>query len=299
MSPAGDTNSAPGRARLGFTRPGLFSCLVTAWVARLGPVTARPAIPVAGLLLALGSIGPAVAQPSPTTPPAAADDASLQLPGLRVDRASRSVLLDARVVGQDADWLELIACAPKSREHEALLVIDARPSHLHLALTTLGFEAGAPRTARRVGPGQWQADPARGPEVVITVIAPGIYGPVESPIQTWYAASTDPHDTPADRFLFTGSQTRTHDGQTFYLADLSGSAISLVHFGDDTIARRTALTQNTDGQTLKPTDRVPPNGTPVTLRLRPAAPAPSPDRDPDGNSPSDATPTDTPDPSGG
>ncbi|MEM1208268.1 MAG: YdjY domain-containing protein [Planctomycetota bacterium] len=289
MSPAGDTNSAPGRARLGFTRPGLFSWLVTAWVPRLGPVTARPAIPLAGLLLALGSIGPVVAQPTP--PPAAADDASLQLPGLRVDRASRSVLLDARVVGQDADWLELIACAPKSREHEALLVIDARPSHLHLALTTLGFQAGTPRTARRVGPGQWHTDPARGPEVVITVIAPGTDGPVESPIQTWYAASTDPHDTHADRFLFTGSQTRTHDGQTFYLADLSGSAISLVHFGDDTIARRTALTQNTDGQTLKPTDRVPPNGTPVTLRLRPADPDPSPDPDP--------TPTDTPDPPGG
>ncbi|MEM9253663.1 MAG: hypothetical protein AAGB29_15070 [Planctomycetota bacterium] len=47
-----------------------------------------------------------------------------------------------------------------------------------------------------------------------------------------------------------------------------------MHFGDETIARRTDLTQDTDGQALQPTALVPPNGTPVTLRLRPIAPTP-------------------------
>jgi hypothetical protein len=228
------------------------------------------------------------ARPAPATAPA-----ELGLPGLALDREAGRVELAARVVGQDAEWLELIACTPRSREHEALLVVEARPSHVHLALTLLGLTPGQPRTATPLGPGRWQTHPAHGPGVAITVRVDTPDGPIEAPIQRWYAVDQrPPHD---DAFLFTGSLTRTHAGQTHYLADLSGSVISLVHFGDDTLARRTGLTQSTDAQALAPTAAVPPNGTPVTLILTPTlTPAPAtgtaPDLDLDAPPGTDAAP---------
>ncbi|MEM9251845.1 MAG: YdjY domain-containing protein [Planctomycetota bacterium] len=135
------------------------------------------------LAVVLLSAGVVVAEPPEPT---------LRLPGLRVDRETGSVLVDARVVGQDADWLELIACTPNSREHEALVVVDALPSHVHLALTTLGAEAGQPQNARQLGPGEWQTDPARGPEIAISAIVEGPDGPDETSLHAWYAAGPPP-----------------------------------------------------------------------------------------------------------
>jgi len=246
------------------------------------PVTARFTLARSLALIATLLLAPhATAQPADSPAPA------VDLPGLTLNRDDRSVALTARVVGQDADWLELVACSPNSREHEALLVVDAKPAHLHLALTLLGLQPGQPRTATQVGPGQWQTHPAQGPAINITVQYDGPAGPVAAPIQAWYAIrpanpDTPPDNTSRDAFLFTGSQSRTHQGQTHYLADLSGTVISLVHFGDDTLARQTPLTQNTDGQALVPTDAVPPNDTPVTLILRPANP---PDPQPASDAP--------------
>ncbi|MEM6333468.1 MAG: YdjY domain-containing protein [Planctomycetota bacterium] len=237
-------------------------------LAQAAPLLALPAA-----LLALAS--PIAWAEAP--PAASVADASAVLPGVAVDLDARTVAIEATVIGQDAEWLELIACVPRSREHEALVVTDARPSHLHLALTMIGLEPGSPRTAERLGPGEWQVLPARGPAVRIDVTSPGPDGPTTTPIDAWYTAAPldDPTEAtlqaaPPDTFLFTGSQTRTHEGTTHYLADLSGSVISLVHFGDDTVARLTSLTQDTDGQALRPTAAVPPNGTAVTLTLRPA-----------------------------
>ena len=46
----------------------------------------------------------------------------------------------------EAGWLEQIACAPNSREHESLVVVKAKPSEVHAALLLAGFEPGSPGT---------------------------------------------------------------------------------------------------------------------------------------------------------
>lgn len=52
-------------------------------------------------------------------------------------------------------FLETICCAPDTREHESLLVSDAKPSHVHAALLAMGLNPGKP--------GAWEM---RGQELV-------------------------------------------------------------------------------------------------------------------------------------
>ena len=61
-----------------------------------------------------------------------------------------------------------------------------------------------------------------------------------------------------------------HEGKSVYLADLNGSILSLVHFGDELLARSTRLTRISDEEAwVSVSDKVPAVGTKVTLRLRP------------------------------
>ena len=50
----------------------------------------------------------------------------------------------------DAGWLEQIACAPATREHESLMVVKAKPSEVHAALLMAGFEPAGERIALSV-----------------------------------------------------------------------------------------------------------------------------------------------------
>ena len=60
------------------------------------------------------------------------------------------------------------------------------------------------------------------------------------------------------------------EDQTIYMADLNGTVVSLVNFGDDVLARATDVTHNNDdGMWSAVTDRIPPVGTKVTIRLIP------------------------------
>lgn len=58
-----------------------------------------------------------------------------------------------------------------------------------------------------------------------------------------------------------------------YLADLNGTVVSLVNFGDDVVCRATPLTDRDDGQAFAANVAlVPPLGTAVKLRFRAAPP---------------------------
>jgi hypothetical protein len=57
-----------------------------------------------------------------------------------------------------------------------------------------------------------------------------------------------------------------------YLADIEGSILSLVHFGDDVLARATDKTNmNDEGRYVPNTDVIPAEGTNVIVRLTPSA----------------------------
>ena len=51
---------------------------------------------------------------------------------------------DRPAIRLELGWLEQVACAPATREHESLVVVNAKPSHIHAALLMAGFEPGTP-----------------------------------------------------------------------------------------------------------------------------------------------------------
>ncbi len=173
----------------------------------------------------------------------------------------------------DAGWLEQIACSPGTREHEALVVIETRPSNLHAALVLAGFEPGAP--------GRWSYDdgvvsvtPPTGDRVEIFVRYLKDGRTVQEPMSAWMVGAEDGRPFPDRAWVFAGSSFATNPewmgpGE-HYVADLTGSIIGLVTFGDEVIGYERVLA---DQEAVEPTQwrvntgHVPPIGTPVTVIL--------------------------------
>ncbi|MCX5683610.1 MAG: YdjY domain-containing protein [Planctomycetota bacterium] len=65
------------------------------------------------------------------------------LPGVVVDTKAKEVRLEGEVCLQRGG-LELLACSPGTREHESIVVVKAKPSHIVFALALLGLSPGQP-----------------------------------------------------------------------------------------------------------------------------------------------------------
>jgi hypothetical protein len=219
--------------------------------------------------LSVGLATFAFAQPAtaPATQPASRPSS---LPHITVDLKARHVDLEAKVILRDAEWIELLACTPKSgREHEAILSTPARPSHIHLALVMLGLEPGSPMRYWREGD-EFKSAPPKGPRVEVLLRYTKDGKPVEVPANRWILNQKTGKALDDRYWIFTGSQTGVLDDQTIYHADLNGTAISVVNFGGDLLTRATELTDKTDEATWGcHTAEIPPLDTEVTIRIRP------------------------------
>ncbi len=189
----------------------------------------------------IGTADPApVAQPPTTTqqdaqapdpdgsggPPPRAD----VLPGITIDKARRRVMVACRSL-RPGGPLELIACTPNTREHEAVLLVRARPQNIHLALLLCGFEKGRParwdeRTEQGILP---TGDPV---DVQVQWLDPKTRKERTAPIEEWLATVDPAGKVPKLKFLFTGSE-QFEDGR--YWADLEGSVVSLSNFPDSVV----------------------------------------------------------------
>jgi hypothetical protein len=206
------------------------------------------------------------AQESNATRPAT-KPAEQPLPHIEVDREAREVRFEAKVNLREARWLELIATTPQGRTHEALLVTEARPSHIHLALLLIGLEPGRPMRIEREGESTAMRPP-EGPALRISLLPDDAKRAVR--VGRWIRHAEEDRALPEGGFLFAGSGFRRRNGERGYQADRSGNVISLVQFGDELIARDTRRTRSTDeGRWQCWTERIPPAETPVTVRLRP------------------------------
>ncbi|MEL7088357.1 MAG: YdjY domain-containing protein, partial [Planctomycetota bacterium] len=190
-------------------------------------------------------------------------------PGVVIDRAAGHVDLRGRVVGRHVDWLELLACRPGTREHEAVVTLDAEATHIQLALILLGLEPGSPaRYENRDG--QIEIFPPRGPAVELFFVLDD-QPDTETPAHRWVVAQDTGEVLPDNRWLFVGSRRVEHAGKTWFLAEENGTLVSLVNFGDELIGRPTQ--QSEDGGNVFWTANaplIPEAGTPITLRVRPA-----------------------------
>ena len=214
----------------------------------------------------------------PASQPASEDHKERRMPHLRVDRRGKFVDVDAKVVLRDGDWIELLACMPGSREHESILTMAARPSHIHLALLMLGAEPGSPMMWKRQGD-RIVVRPPRGPRVAVSIITKLDGKTVETKANQWIVNQKTGEVMPDNVWLFCGAGFVEWEGRQVYRADVAGSIISLVNFGDDVLARSTDRTSHDDDAMWGAhTKLIPPLDTEVLVRLRllPKPPASQP-----------------------
>lgn len=228
---------------------------------------------LAGLLL--GSLTPlsmAKAQQAPGSSPAepVPHPSAIEFqPGVRIDWRTRQVEVQGRVILREGP-IELFACSPRTREHESIVCIDARPMHVFQALGLIGLTPGHPS---RFEPQTREYRPATGDPVEIEVQYTTDGQVRREPISRWmrHARTGDPARAGSDvedmPWVFAGSYLTDHG---VFAADPEGTVISLVDFGSSLIALPEYHSDSNAELWLEPaTERIPPLMTRCTLIFRP------------------------------
>lgn len=215
-------------------------------------------------------LAPADAQDAP--PAAGADQPRQPFPHVHIDFKNKIIDLDAKVVLREGDWIELVGCAPNTREHESIVTLSAKPSHVHGALLVIGLKPGSPIRWKWVGKVAHMIPPT-GSRVAVSFVMKKDGKTVEIPAHHWIVNQQTKKPMKDNIWLFTGSKIVEAEGKRYYKADVEGNIISVVNFGDEVLGLPTELTSQTDEGALGiNTKKVPAVGTELKLRLRVAKP---------------------------
>lgn len=229
------------------------------------------------------------ANPAEDTKPPTTDIGTreeLKLPGMTIHTKEHFVDVDATICLAEG-FLELIACTKDSKEHESIIAVDAKPSHMHAALLLLRAKPGSPAEARELKGGGLMEIAPSGSEVNVSLVIKDEKGEMkEHPISEFIfrgkkGEENDPNAAektpevkirfPTSTFIFAGSQLyKGKDGTAKYLSDESGNVISLSTFGDELLCLPGKHSQKNAELSweIDPT-HLPAVGTKVILRLRP------------------------------
>lgn len=169
----------------------------------------------------------------------------LVMPGVKIDVDQWCVDIDARVCLVEG-MLELIACTKNTKEHESIISVEAKPSHIHTALLLLRAKPGNPAMQKALDPEGTRfipVPPSGSPVDVFLVIMDPHGKDTEQPINDFMIttgqseqpeAEAKPVRFPTHTFLFAGSGLEKNgEGPRDYACDLSGNVISLATFGDE------------------------------------------------------------------
>ena len=191
------------------------------------------------------------------------------LPGIVVDTKAREVRLDGEVCLQQGS-LELLACSPGTREHESVVVVKAKPSHIVFALALLGLAPGRPGYMTEAG----AFSPPGGQVVDITarftVAKPdGKSEVVEVP--AWKLLKPAGSEAPLERaiqWVYVGRPSEA----ALRAADREGAVICLSNFTEAVLDVPFEST-SVNAELLYESNPavVPPVKTPIELILRPTA----------------------------
>jgi hypothetical protein len=212
----------------------------------------------------------------------------LVIPCVKINLEERCVDIESRVCRREG-MLELIACTKDSKEHESIIMIEAKPSHVHTALLLLGAKPGNPAMQEALNPEmtRFRFTPPSGNPVDVFLVFKDAQGKeTEHPINEFIKAADQDEGTgipnaakipkaakkfPTHTFLFAGSILEGEDkGPRRYLCDANGNVISLATFGDELLClpevhdhSNGALIWEVDG------DKLPELNSKIILRLRP------------------------------
>jgi hypothetical protein len=218
-------------------------------------------------------------------------DNIIKLPGIEIDAENSLVDVDAQVALTDG-LLELIACTEGTKEHEAIVRINALPMHVHTALLLVGARNGTPAMRKPINEEQtrWMHVRPSGDPIGVSLVYKDDQGDeVERPINDFirrtegdpympdYGNETDASKEDGEQekfpnvFIFTGSHLiDDKDGNKQYLADNSGHVITISTFGDEMLGLPDIQSRE-NGELVWEVDatHLPPLDTEVKLRLRP------------------------------
>jgi hypothetical protein len=189
-------------------------------------------------------------------------------------------------------FLEVVVCTPDTKEHETLVVTEAKPSHIHAALLMIGLKPGEP--------GKWEWDgkdpkpiAPTGDALGVTISYKDAEGKeVEARPQDWIVSTPGGKHFGQDAgdkggWVFAGSKLikrprpasapppPTPDEKErpeVYAADGQGVLIGLTTFGSETVAWKQVISPDSGVQEpewIADPEKVPGMGTAVTVRLRP------------------------------
>lgn len=193
-------------------------------------------------------------------------------PGVTIDWPNLTVELEAEVVLQDGP-LELFACSPRTKEHESVLVVMARPREIFQAMGLIGLTPGSP-TRYIKEDDRWE--PARGDRVDLRVRwGEGDAVRFARPQEWMLRSDRDKLMSPPElRWVFAGSLT-SKEGR--FAADLEGTVAAVVDFEASLIALSTSHTADNEQLWLMANkERIPARGTRCRLLIRSAFRPPMP-----------------------
>jgi len=212
----------------------------------------------------------------------------LKLPGVKINPEGRWVDVDGTIC-LGAGALELVVCTKDTKEHESIVMVEAKPMHIHTALLLLGARAGSPAMRRQVSeePVRWVDVAPSGSPVEVSLVFQEDGKTVVRPIGDFIERNSDQgypvfpdqpqaeqeadQKFPTSTFIFTGSLLiASGDGPRRYIADESGNVISISTFGDEVLSLPDVVGQD-NGSLIWEIDptHLPPLGSKVLLRLKP------------------------------
>ncbi len=172
-------------------------------------------------------------------------------------------------------FLEVLVCAPDTREHETLVMTRANPSQIHAAILMLGLKAGVPGRFYFDENDELKAVPASGDGLDVFVAYEDSEGQqIQMPISQWIT-HVDREDGQGQiedaRWVFAGSRFVERGGVEFYDADGAGTIVGLHTFGNEVVAFGQPM--NPEASIEEPvwianTKTVPRMGTVVRVQLR-------------------------------
>jgi hypothetical protein len=193
--------------------------------------------------------------------------------GITVDKAKRTISIDARIAPRKLEHLkeiypiEVIACwaHPEGKKaHETVVTIKAKPSEVHKAIEGLGVKPGKPALGE-----ESIKNPPQGPKVNIFIEVPGPDGKGKRlPIDRVLIDPKTKKPMPKVEWRFTGSAIKQPDPAKpkMYGADMTGTLIAIFPVTDDTVFQ-TNLTMKEEKYVKLDTNTelLPKEGTPVKL----------------------------------
>ncbi|MFA5905777.1 MAG: YdjY domain-containing protein [Desulfobacula sp.] len=154
--------------------------------------------------------------------------------------------------------IEYLACGPRGKLHESVLVLDVEPYHIHVALLLLGLVPGDRPISSQGAP-----EPPCGDPVKIKISWKGTDNKiVEYAPEDLIINMDDKKNMEKSDWVFTGS--RIINGH--YMAQILGSIVAVFHDPDAIIDDR-SISGADDTHFFANKEILPPFGTPVELKI--------------------------------